>query len=59
MPISIDEVVTEIAPQPAPVGDAAAPAATPAAPDSVAPDPVALAHLLAQLAWRAARVAAD
>jgi len=54
MPISIDEVVTEIAPQPAPVGDAAAPAAAPAA-----PDPVALAHLLAQLAWRAARVAAD
>ena len=54
MPISIDEVVTEIAPQPAPVSAAAAPAAAPAA-----PDPVALGHLLAQLAWRAARVAAD
>ena len=54
MPISIDEVVTEIAPQPAPVGDAAAPAAAPAA-----FDPVALGHLLVQLAWRAARVAAD
>ena len=55
MPINIDEVVTEIAPPPAPVSDAAAPAA----PDPVAFDPVALGQLLAQLAWRAARVAAD
>ena len=54
MPISIDEVVTEITPPHAPVSAAAEPAAAPAA-----PDPVALAHLLAQLAWRAARVAAD
>lgn len=55
MPINIDEVVTEIAPPPAPASDATAPAAL----DPVAPDPVALAQLLAQLAWRAARVAAD
>ena len=55
MPINIDEVVTEIAPPPAPANDAAASAS----PDPVAPDPVALAQLLAQLAWRAARVAAD
>ena len=55
MPINIDEVVTEIAPPPAPTSDAAAPAA----PDPAALDPVALGHLLAQLAWRAARVAAD
>ena len=55
MPINIDEVVTEIAPPPASPSDAAAPAA----PEPVAPDPVALGQLLAQLAWRAARVAAD
>lgn len=55
MPINIDEVVTEIAPPPAPSSAAAAPAGA----DPVAPDPVALAQLLAQLAWRAARVAAD
>ena len=54
MPINIDEVVTEIAPPPAPVSDAAAPAAAPAV-----PDPVALGQMLAHLAWRAARVAAD
>lgn len=55
MPINIDEVVTEIAPPPAMVNDTPVePAAAPAA-----PDPVALAQLLAQLAWRAARVAAD
>lgn len=56
MPINIDEVVTEIAPPPAMVNDTPAESA---APDQVAPDPVALAQLLAQLAWRAARVAAD
>lgn len=55
MPINIDEVVTEIAPPPASSSDAAAPAV----PEPVAPDPVALGQLLAQLAWRAARVAAD
>ena len=55
MPINIDEVITEVAPPPAPSSDAAAPAVV----DPVAPDPVALAQLLAQLAWRAARVAAD
>lgn len=55
MPIHIDEVVTEIAPPPAPTSDTPAPAA----PAPLAPDPVALGQLLAQLAWRAARVAAD
>jgi len=55
MPISIDEVVTEIAPPPAPVEAATAePAAVPAT-----PDPLVLARLLDHLAWRGARVAAD
>lgn len=58
--ISIDEVVTEIAPPPAPVEEPATePAAAPAAPDSIATDSIALARLLDHLAWRAARVAAD
>jgi hypothetical protein len=54
MPISIDEVVTEVAPPAAPAREDAPPSGA-----AMAPDPVALARTLEQLAWRAERVAAD
>jgi hypothetical protein len=54
MPISIDEVVTEVAPPPAPAREESPARETPAG-----IDPADLARALEHLAWRAERVKAD